>query len=133
VDLETGFAALAGEGRAVDFSFFAGAVLAFTAGFFLAVDFTIFFFFTAGLWVLALALVFELVMAFLRLATYRWRKRRALVPQANGRSIDLALGVQRMGITGPLSSGGQALQAKKIRALGARDRFRKSCLHHGGI
>jgi hypothetical protein len=59
------------------FTFLAGAaVLAFTAGFFLAVVFTIFFFFAAGLWDLAFALGFDLVMAFLRLATYRWRKRR---------------------------------------------------------
>jgi hypothetical protein len=90
------------------------------------VAFTIFFFFTAGLWVLAFALVFDLVMAFLGLATYRCANAQRWHLKANGRSTDLALGVQRMGISGPLSSGEQALRAKKIRALGARDRFRKS-------
>src|SRR5205823_10947445 len=55
----------------------------------LAVVFTIFFFFAAGLWDLAFALGFDLVMAFLRLATYRRRKQR-LTP--NGRSPDLAFG-----------------------------------------
>src|SRR4029079_8753111 len=103
--------------------FFAGAtVLAFTAGFFLAVVFT-FFFFAAGLWVFAFALVFDLVMAFLRLATYRWRKSEP-APYANGRSSDFALDGPADGDLDPLSCGGLAFEAKKIRALGARDRFR---------
>jgi hypothetical protein len=63
-------------------------------------------------------LVFDLVMAFLRLATYRWRKHKSLRLKANGRPSDLALGVQRMRISNPLSSADRHFRRKKSELWG---------------
>jgi hypothetical protein len=106
----------------VGFSFLAGAaVLAFTAGFFLAVAFTIFFF-AAGLWAFAFALVFDLVMAFLRLATYRGR-RRNLRLQANGRSSDLAFDGPADGDLGPTFQRWTGTSGEKNPSFGSPGSF----------